>query len=42
MTSTLETRDLTILFVAHVSFYKVSCSFRPAELTAILCPNVAC
>ena len=41
MTSTLETRDLTIRFGGHVAVNKVSCTFRPGELTAIVGPNGA-
>ena len=41
MTLSLETRDLTIRFGGHVAVNKVSCSFRPGELTAIVGPNGA-
>jgi branched-chain amino acid transport system ATP-binding protein len=41
MTSILETRDLTIRFGGHVAVNKVSCTFRPGELTAIVGPNGA-
>ena len=41
MPSTLETRDLTIRFGGHVAVNRVSCSFRPGELTAIVGPNGA-
>jgi len=41
MTSSLETRDLTIRFGGHIAVNKVSCSFRPGELTAIVGPNGA-
>ena len=41
MTTTLETRDLTIRFGGHVAVNKVSCTFRPGELTAIVGPNGA-
>jgi branched-chain amino acid transport system ATP-binding protein len=41
MTSTLETRDLTIRFGGHVAVNSVSCIFRPGELTAIVGPNGA-
>jgi branched-chain amino acid transport system ATP-binding protein len=41
MTLTLETRDLTIRFGGHVAVNKVSCTFRPGELTAIIGPNGA-
>ena len=41
MTSSLETRDLTIRFGGHVAVNNVSCSFRPGELTAIVGPNGA-
>ncbi len=41
MTSTLETRDLTIRFGGHVAVNRVSCIFRPGELTAIVGPNGA-
>jgi branched-chain amino acid transport system ATP-binding protein len=41
MTSTLETRDLTIRFGGHVAVNHVSCTFRPGELTAIVGPNGA-
>jgi branched-chain amino acid transport system ATP-binding protein len=41
MALTLETRDLTIRFGGHVAVNKVSCSFRPGELTAIVGPNGA-
>ena len=40
MTS-LETRDLTIRFGGHVAVNRVSCTFRPGELTAIVGPNGA-
>ncbi len=36
MTFTLETRDLTIRFGGHVAVNRVSCTFRPGELTAIV------
>lgn len=41
MTLTLETRDMTIRFGGHVAVNKVSCTFRPGELTAIVGPNGA-
>ena len=41
MPLTLETRDLTIRFGGHVAVNKVSCTFRPGELTAIVGPNGA-
>jgi branched-chain amino acid transport system ATP-binding protein len=41
MPLTLETRDLTIRFGGHVAVSKVSCAFRPGELTAIVGPNGA-
>ncbi len=41
MTLTLETRDLTIRFGGHVAVNRVSCTFRPGELTAIVGPNGA-
>lgn len=41
MPLTLETRDLTIRFGGHVAVNKVSCIFRPGELTAIVGPNGA-
>ncbi|WP_409191407.1 ABC transporter ATP-binding protein [Bradyrhizobium sp. RDM4] len=41
MTLSLETRDLTIRFGGHVAVNKVSCTFRPGELTAIVGPNGA-
>src|SRR5271166_98785 len=41
MTHTLETRDLTIRFGGHVAVNRVSCIFRPGELTAIVGPNGA-
>src|SRR5258708_14238601 len=41
MTHTLETRDLTIRFGGHVAVNRVSCGFRPGELTAIVGPNGA-
>ena len=41
MTFTLETRDLTIRFGGHVAVNRVSCIFRPGELTAIVGPNGA-
>ena len=41
MTSTLETRDLTIRFGGHVAVNSVNCTFRPGELTAIVGPNGA-
>src|ERR1700756_4272570 len=39
--TTLETRDLTISFGGHVAVNRVSCAFRPGELTAIVGPNGA-
>jgi branched-chain amino acid transport system ATP-binding protein len=39
--SLLETQDLTIRFGGHVAVNKVSCTFRPGELTAIVGPNGA-
>jgi len=41
VTPSLETRDLTIRFGGHVAVDRVSCSFRPGELTAIVGPNGA-
>jgi branched-chain amino acid transport system ATP-binding protein len=41
MALSLETRDLTIRFGGHVAVDRVSCSFRPGELTAIVGPNGA-
>src|SRR3974390_2353215 len=41
MALTLETRDLTIRFGGHVAVNRVSCTFRPGELTAIVGPNGA-
>src|ERR1700750_1908360 len=41
MTLSLETRDLTIRFGGHVAVNRVSCAFRPGELTAIVGPNGA-
>ena len=41
MTSSLETRDLTMRFGGHVAVDAVSCAFRPGELTAIVGPNGA-
>ena len=41
MAHTLETRDLTIRFGGHVAVNRVSCTFRPGELTAIVGPNGA-
>lgn len=41
MTSSLETRNLTIRFGGHVAVNDVSCTFRPGELTAIVGPNGA-
>jgi len=41
MTHSLETRDLTIRFGGHVAVNRVSCSFHPGELTAIVGPNGA-
>ncbi len=41
MAHKLETRDLTIRFGGHVAVNRVSCSFRPGELTAIVGPNGA-
>jgi branched-chain amino acid transport system ATP-binding protein len=40
-TPALETRDLTIRFGGHVAVDKVSCSFSPGTLTAIVGPNGA-
>ena len=37
----LETRDLTIRFGGHVAVDRVSCSFQPGTLTAIVGPNGA-
>jgi branched-chain amino acid transport system ATP-binding protein len=37
----LETQDLTIRFGGHVAVNRVSCTFRPGELTAIVGPNGA-
>jgi len=37
----LETRDLTIRFGGHVAVDRVSCTFRPGTLTAIVGPNGA-
>lgn len=37
----LETQDLTIRFGGHVAVNKVSCSFLPGTLTAIVGPNGA-
>ena len=37
----LETRDLTIRFGGHVAVNRVTCAFRPGELTAIVGPNGA-
>jgi len=39
--TTLETRDLTIRFGGHVAVNRVSCTFHPGELTAIVGPNGA-
>src|SRR5271167_2377058 len=39
--TTLETNDLTIRFGGHVAVNRVSCVFRPGELTAIVGPNGA-
>jgi len=41
MAVSLETRDLTIRFGGHVAVDRVSCTFRPGELTAIVGPNGA-
>jgi branched-chain amino acid transport system ATP-binding protein len=41
MALTLETQYLTIRFGGHVAVNKVSCTFRPGELTAIVGPNGA-
>src|SRR5882762_2282886 len=41
MTFMLETRDLTIRFGGHFAVNRVSCTFRPGELTAIVGPNGA-
>src|SRR6201993_1266468 len=41
MSETLETQDLTIRFGGHVAVNRVSCTFRPGELTAIVGPNGA-
>ena len=40
-TPSLETRDLTIQFGGHVAVNRVSCAFRPGELTVIVGPNGA-
>ena len=37
----LETRDLTIRFGGHVAVDRVSCTFQPGTLTAIVGPNGA-
>ncbi|PVH27830.1 ABC transporter ATP-binding protein [Pararhodobacter oceanensis] len=37
----LVTKDLTIRFGGHVAVDRVSCAFRPGELTAIVGPNGA-
>ncbi len=37
----LETRDLSIRFGGHVAVDRVSCTFRPGTLTAIVGPNGA-
>ena len=39
--SRLETRDLTIRFGGHVAVDRVTCSFEPGTLTAIVGPNGA-
>ncbi|MCB1541681.1 MAG: ABC transporter ATP-binding protein [Rhodoblastus sp.] len=41
MSVSLETRGLTIRFGGHVAVDRVSCVFRPGELTAIVGPNGA-
>jgi len=41
LTPSLETRELTIRFGGHTAVDKVSCAFRPGELTAIVGPNGA-
>ncbi len=41
MSVALETRDLTIRFGGHTAVDRVSCSFRPGELVAIVGPNGA-
>src|ERR1700758_1834162 len=41
MSEPLETQDLTIRFGGHVAVNRVSCTFRPGELTAIVGPNGA-
>jgi branched-chain amino acid transport system ATP-binding protein len=41
VTTSLETRGLTIRFGGHVAVDSVSCAFRPGELTAIVGPNGA-
>src|SRR5258708_22992508 len=41
MPLSLETRELTIRFGGHVAVNRVSCAFRPGELTAIVGPNGA-
>jgi branched-chain amino acid transport system ATP-binding protein len=40
-TFSLETQDLTIRFGGHVAVDRVSCGFRPGELTVIVGPNGA-
>ena len=37
----LETQDLTIRFGGHVAVDRVSCTFKPGTLTAIVGPNGA-
>ena len=41
MSTSLETRDLTIRFGGHVAVDAVSCAFHPGTLTAIVGPNGA-
>lgn len=41
MPPSLVTKDLTIRFGGHVAVDRVSCAFRPGELTAIVGPNGA-
>jgi len=41
MTSSLETRGLTIRFGGHVAVDHISCAFFPGQLTAIVGPNGA-
>ena len=41
MSPSLRTEDLTIRFGGHTAVDRVTCAFRPGELTGIIGPNGA-